>query len=73
MEIVGLIYEMSVGFCFLIDNGEDNLKVFVEVVGFCEGYVLCMFFFGLEGVCMGCKVVISVWDSVVYLSNVWFG
>ncbi|MFN3133757.1 flagellar protein export ATPase FliI [Roseibium sp.] len=73
VEIAGPIHEMSVGSRLLIDSGEDNPQVPAEVVGFREGYALCMPFSGLEGVRMGCKAVITSRESVVHPSNAWLG
>ncbi len=73
VEIAGPVHEMSVGSRLLVDSGEDNPKIPAEVVGFRDGYALCMPFSGLEGVRMGCKAVLTARESVVHPGNAWLG
>ncbi|MTI16634.1 flagellar protein export ATPase FliI [Rhodobacteraceae bacterium RKSG542] len=73
VEVSGPVHEMSVGARLLLDVGEAQEAIQVEVVGFREGRALCLPFSGVEGLRHGSKAWLVSRESAVHPSNGWLG
>ncbi len=72
VEISGPLHVMSIGSRVSIEVQSDTF-VECEVVGFKNNQALCLPFGPLEGVRMGCRAVVSVFDSFVRPDISWLG
>ncbi len=72
ISVKGIDQLVSIGSKCEIENrsGETHPG---EVVGFRENYTLVMSFYDLEGVGLGCKVIIREAESVIYPDKSWLG
>lgn len=72
VEIAGVQGNLSVGDrCDIIARG--NQSVPCEVVGFRAGSALAMPFESLDGVGLGCRVVLAETEPVIYPTSAWLG
>ncbi len=72
VEVAGIQNEVSIGSRCMIENRRD-VDVAAEVVGFRDDHALLMPFRALDGVGLGCRVVIGESDPVVYPNRGWLG
>ena len=72
VEVAGIQNEVSIGSRCLIETRRDE-EVAAEVVGFRNDQALLMPFLSLEGVGLGCRVIIGDADPVVYPTHGWLG
>ncbi|NQV81036.1 MAG: flagellar protein export ATPase FliI [Alphaproteobacteria bacterium] len=72
VEVAGIQNEVSIGSRCMIENRRDA-DVAAEVVGFRDDHALLMPFRALDGVGLGCRVVIGESDPVVYPHPGWLG
>jgi flagellum-specific ATP synthase len=72
VEVAGIQNEVSIGSRCLIETRRDE-EVAAEVVGFRNDHALLMPFLSLEGVGLGCRVIIGDADPVVYPTHGWLG
>ena len=72
VEVAGIQKEVSIGSRCMIENRRD-VDVAAEVVGFRDDHALLMPFRALDGVGLGCRVVIGESDPVVYPNRGWLG
>ncbi len=72
VEVAGIQNEVSIGSRCLIET-RRNQEVAAEVVGFRDDHALLMPFLSLEGVGLGCRVIIGDADPVVYPTRGWLG
>lgn len=72
VEVCGPVHAMSIGsrLTILVSGGRETQ---CEVVGFRDDRVLCMPFGPLDGVRMGCEVVLGVDQSIVHPTSAWLG
>ncbi|HBA41791.1 MAG TPA: flagellum-specific ATP synthase FliI, partial [Alphaproteobacteria bacterium] len=72
VEVAGFQHSLSVGSHLSIQGG-DGSELACEVVGFRNERALCMPFGPVEGVGLGCKVVVSDEEPAIRPSNAWLG
>jgi flagellum-specific ATP synthase len=72
LEVAGPVHAMSVGSRLTVEGGGGR-TVPVEVVGFESERALCLPFASVEGVRMGCRVVIDSVAAVVRPDDRWLG
>ncbi len=72
VEIAGVQGNLSIGDrCDIVARGNKLLPC--EVVGFRSGHALAMPFGSLDGVGMGCRVVLANSEPLIYPSTAWLG
>jgi flagellum-specific ATP synthase len=72
VEVAGVQGNLSIGDrCDIVARGNKLLPC--EVVGFRSGHALAMPFGSLDGVGLGCKVVLANTEPLIYPSNAWLG
>lgn len=72
LEVAGPVHAMSVGSRLMVEAGGAR-RVPVEVVGFESERALCLPFASVEGVRMGCRVVLDSVDAAVHPDDRWLG
>ena len=72
VEVAGIQSEVSIGSRCVIET-RRSVDVTAEVVGFRDDHALLMPFRELEGVGLGCRVVIGDTEPVVYPNRGWLG
>ena len=72
VEVAGIQSEVSIGSRCVIET-RRSVDVTAEVVGFRDDHALLMPFRELEGVGLGCRVVIGDAEPVVYPNRGWLG
>ncbi len=72
VEVAGIQSEVSIGSRCVIET-RRSLDVTAEVVGFRDDHALLMPFRELEGVGLGCRVIIGDAEPVVYPNRGWLG
>lgn len=72
VEVAGIQSEVSIGSRCVIET-RRSVDVTAEVVGFRDDHALLMPFRELEGVGLGCRVIIGDAEPVVYPTRAWLG
>lgn len=72
VEVHGPVYAMTIGSRITI-IGNRGVETQCEVVGFRDDRALCMPFGPLEGVRMGCEVVLGMEQALLHPSPAWLG
>jgi flagellum-specific ATP synthase len=72
LEVAGPVHAMSVGARLTVEGGAGR-RVPVEVVGFENERALCLPFASVEGVRMGCRVVVESVDAAMRPDDRWLG
>ena len=72
VEVAGIQSEVSIGSRCTIET-RRSVDVTAEVVGFRDSHALLMPFRELEGVGLGCRVIIGDAEPVVYPTRAWLG
>jgi flagellum-specific ATP synthase len=72
VEVAGIQSEVSIGSRCVIET-RRSVDVTAEVVGFRDDHALLMPFRELEGVGLGCRVIIGDAEPMVYPTRAWLG